>query len=364
VKWSWSRSRSRLWRNTTSVAHEPATSGIGRAGGVLVGVLAVAGLLIAAIPTRAQDGTSGATPGAVSATPAIIAPECTLPLPADASISDGTGGTRLIPTATVDPSPAASPVGSPDASPSADRPGDADLARALEASAGAVAGCLSDGNVASTVALTSDEARGQLVSGGIPLTASEFEALVPTLPSATYRILAVADVVRIGEDEGSATVTYTVANQVLAGSWRFVIRTVEDEDRWTLASIEPRSVETPADVARISVETRSGSYVLRGDRVPGPTVLIDVVNRDDSEHEVLVVRLDADVEPNVLLSQPGPNFPAGVTYVGDLIIPPDSSGTMLLTDLTPGQYTIVDLLPSPEGVPHLAAGEVTTFTVD
>lgn len=341
----------RHWR---PVAESRRATGSWLAVRVVVASVSVASLLIAAIPVRAQEATPAATPAA--------APECTLPLPADAPVSDGTGGTRLIPSATVTavPSPAPSPIASPSAEA---RPGDAALASALEASASAIAGCLSDGNVDSTVALTSDDARGQLVSGGIPLTAAEFEALLPTLPAATYRILTVDEVVRQGEDEGSAAVTYTVANQVLAGTWQFVIRTVEGEDRWTLASIEPLPVEIPADASRVAVETRSGSYVLRGERVPGPTVSIDVVNRDAIEHEVLVLRLAEGVEPDVLLSQPGPNFPEGVTYVGDLIIPPDGTGTMLLTDLAPGQYTIVDLLPSAEGVPHLATGEVATFTV-
>ncbi len=223
--------------------------------------------------------------------------------------------------------------------------------------------CLSEGNIETTILLTSDTSRGQLVSGGIPLTPSEYEALVPTLPTVTYRLISVEDVTRADERRASATVTYIVANQVLLGVWHFVAQPVEDEQRWVVDGIEPRPVVVPAEAARIAMETRQGEYVLRGDRVAGPTVAIGITNRDEQDHEVLVLVLDRGVEVETLLAQPGPSLPKGVTYVGDLIVPAGEEGTLLLTDLAPGTYTMVDLLPDAEGIPHLVSGEVATFTV-
>ncbi len=313
------------------------------------------GLLIAPMPIQAQEATPATAGTPRASTPVTEDPECVLPLPADAPISDGTGGSQSVPVA----SPA-SPMASPAVSAGVS---DAALTGALADTADVIAACLSEGDVETTVSLTSDEARGQLVAGGVPLTPAAFEALLPTLPNATYRIVTLEAATRQAENRATATITYTVANQVLAGDWEFVVRTVAEEERWTLDSITPQPVAVPAEAATIAIETRDGAYEVSPEDAPGPTIALAVTNAGEQEHEVLVLRLAEGVETDVLLSQPGPSFPEGVTYVGDLIVPAGGEGTLLLTDLDPGRYTIVDLLPSPEGVPHLAGGEVATFTV-
>ena len=63
---------------------------------------------------------------------------------------------------------------------------------------------------------------------------------------------------------------------------------------------------------------------------------------------------------SALLTSEGPGFPDGVTYLGQVTIPARGSGSMVLVGLKPGTYAIVDLLPSDNGVPHLAVGMSAT----
>jgi hypothetical protein len=53
-----------------------------------------------------------------------------------------------------------------------------------------------------------------------------------------------------------------------------------------------------------------------------------------------------------------------VSYIGQATVPAGSNGTLLLSGLQPGTYTIVDLLPNAEGLPNLGDGMETTFTVE
>ncbi|MDQ4099708.1 MAG: hypothetical protein M3121_04345, partial [Chloroflexota bacterium] len=98
------------------------------------------GLLVAPLSTQAQEATPPPAGTPSASTPVAADAECALPLPADAPISDGTGGSRLLPVAS--PSPTASPIASPAASGSV---GDAGLAEALGDTAAVIATCLSEG---------------------------------------------------------------------------------------------------------------------------------------------------------------------------------------------------------------------------
>jgi hypothetical protein len=93
------------------------------------------------------------------------------------------------------------------------------------------------------------------------------------------------------------------------------------------------------------------------------TVNIHASNSDKEDHELLVLKLADGVTTTALLRSHGPDFPEGVTYLGQVTIPARSAGNMVLVDLKPGVYAIVDLLPSDNGVPHLAIGMSATLTI-
>ena len=92
-------------------------------------------------------------------------------------------------------------------------------------------------------------------------------------------------------------------------------------------------------------------YTLDPASVSGPQVVLDLTNPTDADHEALVVRLDEGIAPEILLQGSPDGFPEGVTLVGQSTVPGGERGSMLLTDLPAGTYTIVDLLPDATGAP-------------
>jgi len=78
---------------------------------------------------------------------------------------------------------------------------------------------------------------------------------------------------------------------------------------------------------------------------------------------LLVLHLADGMTIDSLLKHSGPDLPDGVTYMGQVTIPARSSGNLVLVGLKPGTYSIVDLLPAENGVPHLAVGMQATLTI-
>ena len=64
-----------------------------------------------------------------------------------------------------------------------------------------------------------------------------------------------------------------------------------------------------------------------------------------------------------LLLTAGPGLPLGFTYMAQLTVPAKAKGTLVLVNIKPGTYAMVDLLPDASGVPYLASGTQGTLTV-
>jgi hypothetical protein len=120
----------------------------------------------------------------------------------------------------------------------------------------------------------------------------------------------------------------------------------------------------PANTDTLTVVIDGGGYTIEDATVTGPSVAIKATNAEDTDHEVLVLRLASGVSTDDLLTAAGPSLPEGVTYIGQATVPAGSSGTLLLSGLQPGTYTIVDLLPNEQGLPNLSDGMSITFEVE
>nr|MDQ3045152.1 hypothetical protein [Chloroflexota bacterium] len=170
-------------------------------------------------------------------------------------------------------------------------------------------------------------------------------------------------------DGASAEVTYTVANQLLRGQWGFVRGLNGDgsagagEQPWLIDRETALEVEPPAGAASIAIEITEYAYELSPATVSDSNLVLRAENGGAEDHELLVLRFAAGVTADALLRQPGPALPDGVTYIGQLVVPAGAGANLTLVDVAPGTYTIVDLLPTADGTPHLALGETATFRV-
>lgn len=294
----------------------------------------------------AQDGTGAATP-----TPPT---NCILP---PVTVVDGPREVEspLIPILS---SPEASPVASPVASGPV-----ASLEVDITQTTRVLANCLSENKLDTVVSLTGDPFRGQLLGVNQDVDGETYTAIAETLPPLDYTIISVEDIQGTGRGTAEALVTYTLGHQVRAGIWRFDLINTGFSRKWVVNSETPQAPEAPANTPSIAVEIADNAYALTPEESDGTSVQLVGTNSDAGDHEMLVLKLETGVSIETLLTTPGPELPTGIEYIGQLTIPGESEGTLILTNLEPGTYTMVCLLPDDEGVPHLASGMQTTFTI-
>lgn len=232
----------------------------------------------------------------------------------------------------------------------------------LQATANSIFACANERNWETYAAFTSDAFRGRQFGSNQPLPADQFVPLAETLPDVDSRILTFGNLQPIDADTVAVDITYVSANQVTSATWTFIHGRVEGLMSWILDVEVPQPVPAPAGASMILVTFEDTSFDLDPATVAGPDVVLALQNPTGEDHEALVVRLDDGVETAILL-QGGPGLPAGVTMVGQATVLAGQQGTLVLAGLEPGEYTIVDLLPDANGLPHLSSGMEATFTV-
>lgn len=326
--------------------------------------LAIAGTTAA--PAFAQDGTDAATPIPPTTCKVVDASASAIPATETPAPEESPEASPVAIPATPQASPVASPVASPAASPVAEHvhdPAVADdpLATDLEASTNAVFGCLNERNFAQYAALTSDVWRGSLFGSSQRLTPEEFEIFAAGLPDIDTRLVSISRIERVDVDTVHAEVTWVAAYQQFSATWVYQLKKVDGITTWIPWSQTPLPVETPEGAYVIDVTIGDNAYTLDPDRADGSEVVLEITNGTKADHEVLVVRLDQNVQPEILLQ--GGEFPKGVEFIGQVTVLAGQGGSLHLTHLPAGTYTIVDLLPDASGTPNLANGMKTTFEV-
>ena len=341
----------------------------------VVASLTIGGSLLASVATigMAQDDGTGAAPIPPPTDCVLVAARAEVVIP-DALASPA--ASPVVPPAAPDATPQASPIASPVvevagtpvtvATPVVDDiassdPNAAVLAE-LQATANSIFACLNERNFETYAAFTSDSFRGRLFGSNEPLPASQFVPLAETLPDVDSRILEFDNLQVIDPDTVAVDITYVSANQVVSATWTFVHGRVEGLQSWILDREVPQPVRAPAGASMILVTFEDTAFNLEPETVSGPDVVLALNNPTAEDHEALVVRLDNGVDASVLL-QGGPGFPEGVTFVGQATVLAGGEGTLVLSGLDPGTYTMVDLLPDANGLPHLSSGMEATFTV-
>ncbi|HEU0164853.1 MAG TPA: hypothetical protein VFQ54_07385 [Thermomicrobiales bacterium] len=366
------RGTRRSWRHRVLAA----TMTVSLVGSAVAGTAGLAG---------AQDGTGAATPTppeacAVSpatwskaiadAPTATPAPSPTVaPTTAASPIIDGTPGAS--PAATPQASPVVPVVITPTTAPTGTPPPTAAdlLQHDLTATSAAIVGCLSEGKAPTLVKLTGDDFRGQLIGSDQAIGADDFLSLADTLPVLPYHLLTVTDAT-VDEDSArsdnitaTAVVTYTVGKQIRAGTWTFHWTKVDGKAAWVLESEAPRAPAAPDGAAKANVTIKDNKFQLATGSFPDADVSFTIKNEDAADHEFFVIQLGGSVKADSLLTNTGPGLPKGVTFIGQVTVLAGDSSQIVLTGLAPGTYTVVDLLPDDEGIPHLSDGMEATFTI-
>ena len=232
----------------------------------------------------------------------------------------------------------------------------------LEKLVQAVSACKTAADFETMSRLVTERYLGQVYGGGPRLTRETFLAIADTLPTPRIRFREFDDLVITGPGAARANVRLVVGNQVTFERLTFV----EDNNRpgfWLIDSTAPLRVRPPRNHDRIDVTMTGNQYTPAVLTAANATVDIRAANDDSQAHELLVLQLADSVTTGALLLHIGPDFPDGVAYLGQVTIPAQSSGNMVLVGLKPGTYTIVDLLPSANGVPHLSLGMQATLTI-
>ncbi len=325
-------------------------------------VLSMLGGIVAGTPAvSAQDGTDASTP-----TPPVT---CVIPTATQAG-NGSAPSTPVVPSSTpvaqATPANAAMPATpANEATPIATSGNDETALRDdLNASAKAILACLSGGNVEDLVTFTSDTYRGQLIGSDQPISSVDYAALAPSLPVLSYTLIDVTDVVSDATgSKASATVTYTVGKQVRTSTWTFSRGDVAGKSTWILESETPGNVTAAADASMVDVTIEGNAFSLSAKTIDSQDVLFTIKNGDAEDHEMFVVQLASGTKSDALLTTTGNGLPKGVTFVGQVTVPAGGDGQLLLTGLAKGTYTVVDLFPDKDGLPHLSNGMETTFTV-
>jgi hypothetical protein len=258
--------------------------------------------------------------------------------------------------------PAASPVAEASASPAPGQPADAATAAEIDHAVRLLAACLTEGRSRVVAQLVTERYLGAVYGGGGRLSREDYLALARDLPAIPVAVSAVSDVRLQGRNRANADVVTVVGNQLDHGRWTFLrpsgteVAGSDAGGRWLVDAAEPLAVDEPAGASRVSVGMTEYAFKLSPRSAAGPDVVLAGSNTGTEDHEMLVLRLDRGVSTEALLREPGPGLPDGVRFVGQVTVPAGTTADLVLVGLARGTYTIVCLLPTKDGTPHLALG--------
>ena len=280
--------------------------------------------------------------------------------------AEATPGSTPIPsinaTPVASPVAGATPVTGSESTPVVEADPNAAVLAELQATANSIFACLNERNFEMYAAFTSDAFRGRLFGSAEPLSADQFVPLAATLPDVDSRILTIGNLQTIDADTVTVDITYLSANQVNSGTWTFRHGSVDGLASWTLDREDPQPAAAPEGASTVRLTFADDAITLDPTTVSGPDVVFALSNPTGEDHEALVLRLEDGIDTSVLL-RGGTGFPEGVTIVGQATVVAGADGTLVLSGLEPGTYTIVDLLLDADGLPHLSLGLEATLTV-
>lgn len=325
----------------------------------MVTLALAASLTVTSVGAMQEDGTGGTVPETLS-TCEIVAAAWS---PSAASPAASPVASPVVPVA----SPAASPVimASPMASPVVDAAPDVTdsaLQQDLTNASQSILGCMSTNNVESLTKVTGPDFRGAWLGVGTALNDADFAAILPMMPVLEYSLVDVTNAVA-SDDTATATVRYTSGRQLHTSEWTFTLSQVDGKATWVVQNQTVMTTEAPADATNVNVTISDGSFAFDTTSVTEGSLVLHIKNTGAQPHEVLIVRATPETDAADFAMAPT-GLPAGSTFIGQVTVPAGTEGTLVLTDVRAGTYSVVDLLPDEAGLPNVSNGMYTTFTVN
>jgi hypothetical protein len=284
-----------------------------------------------------------------------------------------------VPFSSVVPSVAASPVEFPKPIPVASPVANASGGQSTEASAAeierivrVIGVCQNERRVKTMSRFVSEKFLGDLYAAGGRMTKEQFIELAKDLPRVPVEIVSVSNVQIDAEGRATAEVVSVVSRQLIRATWSFVFEPQDDVDAtgtepsmgtWVPDGVAPLAVEAPADANVVAVKVDEYAYSPDKLRAQGPDIVFSAKNEGSEDHELLVLKLGTGLTTQDLLTAPGPEWPNGVTVIGQVTIPAGTDGQLVLVGMEQGDYVVVDLLLNEDGTPHLALGMQASLTV-
>lgn len=237
----------------------------------------------------------------------------------------------------------------------------------------ALTACLTAGNAETVTTLVTDRYLADAYGGGERMTKEDYIALAPYAPVVPVSLVSVGQIGFSGKDTAAAQIITVQGNQLRTEEWTFLFRrsretsatpTAAGEGHWLVHQVVLLPPSVPMGASEAEAELPGGSIVITPDEIEGPDVVITVENTDDDTHEFLTLRLVEGATVEELIRPTGDGFPANMEVIGQETVPAGETHTLVFVDLEPGVYTVVCLLPDGDGVPHVALGETTTFTIE
>ena len=231
-----------------------------------------------------------------------------------------------------------------------------ELVAGIETLIETVAACQSDSDAKRLASLVTPGYLGDAFAGGGRLSEEAYLALAPEMPRAFLGIRSVEGIRVASSGNVSANVTAVRARQLVKAQWRFIPDEAK-EGRWLVDGAAALPVEPPdgADTAEITL--KDGRYTPGRLRVEGPSVVVTAENAGKTDHELLVLQIvDEDVDVADLLLSTNPGLPDGIRFVAQQTVLAGETADLVLVSIKPGDYVIVDLLPTADGIPNLSLG--------
>lgn len=126
------------------------------------------------------------------------------------------------------------------------------------------------------------------------------------------------------------------------------------------------SAAVPEAPAAAAIELVATDYAFQApDTVTAGTTWVQMTNNGKELHHVIIARIDSGhTSEEFLKAMGGGKAPAWAKLIGGPIAPnPGATPTATAVNFEPGSYTLFCVIPSSDGVPHVAKGMVRQMTV-
>ena len=234
-----------------------------------------------------------------------------------------------------------------------------------------LAACLTAGNAETVTMLVTDRYLADAYGGGERMTKEDYVALAPMAPVIPVTIVSVGPIGLNSRDTASTQVVTVQGNQLRTEEWTFLFRRSREtsatptagDGHWLVHQVTLLPSNAPDGASEVTVMEDGNAITITPSQIDGPDVVFTIQNTDEAAHEFLALRLVEGATIDELIRPSSAVFPGNIEVLGQETIPSGETRTMVLVGLEPGTYTVVCLLPDGDGVPHLALGETTTFTI-